>query len=157
MPLVLEQFPLTRVRATASINFLSEEVTAPHTPTDVDEVFPRPQSNDEKLLAEINPLWRRNLFALLEQPKSSSSAFLLYSLTTFLIVFSALVTVLETVPALHIISIRTWFGVETSIVALFTLEYIARCLAWSNSWISLLKWITCMCSLVVCLVALFSF
>ena len=136
---VLEHLPLTRIsRATAGSNFLEEISTA-----DVGEIFPQTQSNDDKTLAEINPPWRRHLFALLEQPKSSSSAFLLHTLTTFLIVFSALVTVLETVPSFHIISVRSWFGVETSIVALFTVEYMARCFAWSNTWISLLKWVTC--------------
>lgn len=139
---VLEHLPLNRIRVTAGSNFLTETATS-HTPADISEIFPQPQSNDDKMLAEITPLWRRNLFAVLEQPKSSSSAFLLHSLTTFLILFSALVTVLETVPTFHIISVRSWFGVETSIVALFTVEYIARCLAWSNSWMSLLKWVTC--------------
>jgi hypothetical protein len=145
---VLEHLPLTRIRATAGSNFLTEE-TSPHTPADIGDIFPQPQSNDDKTLSEINPPWRRHLFAVLEQPKSSSSAFLLHSLTTFLIVFSALVTVLETVPTFHIISIRSWFGVETSIVALFTVEYIARCLAWSNSWLGLLKWVTCTSSVFV--------
>ena len=137
---VLEHLPLTRIsRATAGSNFLTEEIST----ADVGEIFPQTQSNDDKTLAEINPAWRRHLFALLEQPKSSSSAFLLHTLTTFMIVFSALVTVLETVPSFHIISVRSWFGVETSIVALFTVEYMARCFAWSNTWISLLKWVTC--------------
>jgi len=103
---VLEHFPLTRtrIRTTAELNFLTEEI--PRTPADIGEVFHQPQSNDDKTLAEIHPRWRRNLFALLEQPKSSSSAFLLHTLTTFLIIFSALVTVLETIPTLHIISTR---------------------------------------------------
>jgi hypothetical protein len=149
MAMVLEQLPLTRIRVTAGSNFLTEETSVSHTPADIGEIFPQPQSNDEKTLSEIHPLWRRNLFAVLEQPKSSSSAFLLHTLSTFLIVFSALVTVLETVPTFHIISVRAWFGVETSIVALFTVEYIARCFAWSSSWLSLLKWITCTCLVVV--------
>jgi potassium voltage-gated channel Shal-related subfamily D member 2 len=137
---ILERLPLTRIRVTAGSNFLTEE---PSVTADINEIFPQEQSNDDKTLSEIYPPWRRNLYAILEQPRSSSSAFLLYTLSTFLIVFSALVTVLETVPAFHIVSVRSWFGVETSIVALFTVEYIARCFAWSNTWWSLLKWITC--------------
>jgi potassium voltage-gated channel Shal-related subfamily D protein 2 len=141
--LMSEHFPLTRIRPTPALNFLTEEHSESPTSS---ELYPKPQSNDDKALAEINPPWRRSLFALIEQPKSSQSAFLLHTLTTCLIVFSALVTVLETVPTFHLISFRSWFGVETSIVALFTVEYIARSLAWSNTWISLLKWVTCTCS-----------
>ncbi|KAK0457996.1 uncharacterized protein EV420DRAFT_1748335 [Desarmillaria tabescens] len=47
---------------------------------------------------------------------------------------------METVPAFHSISTRVWFGFETSLVALFTVEYVARCIAWSGSWMSLLRW-----------------
>jgi hypothetical protein len=47
------------------------------------------------------------------------------------------------VPAVHSISTRVWFGLETSIVALFTMEYASRCVAWSNTWSSLLYWMFC--------------
>jgi hypothetical protein len=63
--------------------------------------------------------------------------------STFLIVLSAIITVLETVPAVHSISNSIWFGLETSIVALFTMEYGARCVAWSNTWSSLFYWMFC--------------
>ncbi|KAH9480920.1 Potassium voltage-gated channel subfamily B member 1 [Psilocybe cubensis] len=88
----------------------------------------------------IRPLWKRALFELLEQPTSSRAAFVVHMFTIFMIIFSASITVLETVPAVHSISTRVWFGVETSIVALFTVEYVARCLAWSYSWQSLFHW-----------------
>jgi hypothetical protein len=89
------------------------------------------------------PAWKRDLYSLLEQPTSSQSAFLVYILTTGLIILSAIVTVTETVESLHYVSPRLWFGLETSLVALFTVEYTARCVAWSGSWKSLLKWIIC--------------
>jgi potassium voltage-gated channel Shal-related subfamily D protein 2 len=136
---------LTRIRLSESSRFLTEESPRLPEPTDVGDLFSQSRSNDENTLAAIHPAWKRNLHALLEQPKSSSSAFLIHMLTTFLILFSALVTILETVPEFHSISTRAWFGVETSLVALFTVEYIARCLAWSGSWMSFLKWTTCMC------------
>jgi len=65
----------------------------------------------------------------------------MHMFTTSLIVISAFVTVLETVPAVHSISTRIWFGLETSVVALFTVEYIARSLAWSNTWSTLFHWV----------------
>ncbi|KAG6855455.1 hypothetical protein H0H87_002621 [Tephrocybe sp. NHM501043] len=55
-------------------------------------------------------------------------------LVTTLILTSALVTVLETVPTLRGVGSGAWFGVETCLVVLFTIEYIARCVAWSASW-----------------------
>lgn len=105
--------------------------------------------HDKEQLASIHPLWKRDLFALLEQPKSSSGAMLIHVLMTSLILTSAIVTVVETVPAFHTISPQFWFGIETTLVAMFTVEYLARCVAWSSSWRSLLKWMTCMCFLSI--------
>ncbi|EKM79679.1 hypothetical protein AGABI1DRAFT_59386 [Agaricus bisporus var. burnettii JB137-S8] len=95
---------------------------------------------DDPVFESIKPGWKHTLFALLERPTSSPAALLLYAVSTGLIIFSAIVTVLETVPAFHSISNRIWFGIETSFVALFTVEYIARCIAWSPTWMTLFKW-----------------
>ncbi|QRV91181.1 ion channel protein [Ceratobasidium sp. AG-Ba] len=37
---------------------------------------------------------------------------------------------------------RVWFGIETALVALFTLEYGARCFAHSETWSQLWNWAT---------------
>ncbi|KAH9991133.1 hypothetical protein BJV77DRAFT_554733 [Russula vinacea] len=87
----------------------------------------------------ITPAWRLHLYNLLERPNSSAAAVLVHVLVTVVIVFSALVTILETVPgALHSLPGGLWFGLETSLVALFTVEYVARCAATSYSWSGLL-------------------
>lgn len=123
--------------------FLVEEYRPP-SPTNINDVFPQSTSfGEDVVLDNIQPLWKRSLFALLERPTSSPPAFLVYAMTTALIIVSALITVLETVPAFHSISARVWFSIETSLVALFTVEYLARCLAWSNTWKSLCKWTFC--------------
>ncbi|KAM6489995.1 hypothetical protein JOM56_014574 [Amanita muscaria] len=135
----LANIEMPQMRSLGSSHFLNEE----HSPC-----LPGGATNDdmpssasyEKDVVNIHPIWKRNLNALLEHPTSSSSAFVINMFTTFLIVLSALVTVFETVPAFHSISTRTWFGLETSLVALFTVEYIARCIAWSSTWFTLLKW-----------------
>lgn len=94
--------------------------------------------------AGITPAWRLHLYNLLERPNSSAAAVLVHVLVTFLIVFSALVTILETVPgALHALPGGLWFGLETSLVALFTVEYVARCAATSYSWSGLFGWVGC--------------
>jgi hypothetical protein len=92
----------------------------------------------------ITPAWRLHLYNLLERPNSSAAAVLVHVLVTVLIVFSALVTILETVPgALHSLPGGLWFGLETSLVALFTVEYVARCAATSYSWSGLFGWVGC--------------
>ncbi|KAI0297450.1 hypothetical protein B0F90DRAFT_1811118 [Multifurca ochricompacta] len=89
----------------------------------------------------ITPAWRLNLYNLLERPNSSPAAVLIHVLVTILIVFSALVTIIETVPAFHSLPGGMWFGLETSLVALFTVEYVARCVASSYSWSSFFAWV----------------
>jgi potassium voltage-gated channel Shal-related subfamily D member 2 len=91
----------------------------------------------------ITPAWRLHLYNLLERPNSSPAAVLVHVLVTVLITFSALVTVLETVPAFHSLPGGLWFGLETSLVALFTVEYVARCVATSYSWSAFFGWVGC--------------
>jgi len=106
--------------------------------------------SDHRNEAPIRPAWKRSLFHLLEDPSSSAAAFLVYILTTSLILTSALVTIFETVPYFHSISPSVWFGIETSLVALFTIEYIARTVAWSTTWQSYLGWALCMFNSLSC-------
>ncbi|KDQ33914.1 hypothetical protein PLEOSDRAFT_1099865 [Pleurotus ostreatus PC15] len=136
------EVPLARTRSPNSAKFLVEQPSRSSSPPDVNDIFTGPQSFDDATLDAIAPAWRRDLFALMELANSSPQAFLMHILITSLIIVSALVTVLETVPAFHYISTRFWFGLETSLVALFTVEYVARCLAWSTTWRSLFKWST---------------
>jgi hypothetical protein len=106
----------------------------------------------------ITPAWRLHLYNLLERPNSSAAAVLVHVLVTFLIVFSALVTILETVPgALHSLPGGLWFGLETSLVALFTVEYVARCAATSYSWSGLFGWVGCALFFSPPLLQVFSF
>src|SRR5687767_14257581 len=101
---------LTRIQSSDSFSrFLTEESHLPNSPNDVGEIFSHGRSVDEAILASIHPPWKRDLFALLEQPTSSSSAFLTHILITSLIVISASVTILETVPASHLVPINVWF------------------------------------------------
>lgn len=132
---------LNRLRRPPRLNpgtFFTQELSSPTSPGN--PTFQNPDDDDAQT---IHPSWKRSLYRLLEQPTSSSAAFLFHMFSTFLITLSAIITVLETVPAVHSISTRVWFGLETSIVALFTMEYIARCFAWSNTWSTLFYWIFC--------------
>ena len=154
-----DRIPLSRLRSTTSARFLTEE--SQRSPQDIDQLFPNiPQ---DITADETGPAWKKELYALLEHPTSSQSAFIIHILMTGLIILSAIITVLETgmyntslapnakwnsssftVPSLHYISPRFWFGLETMLVALFTVEYAARCIAWSSTWKNLFQWVTCM-------------
>ncbi|KAG1716077.1 hypothetical protein ID866_1103 [Astraeus odoratus] len=129
--------PLSDLRSPVSTRFLTEE--PPLSPRDVDDVFPNSTSFDEPP-DHIKSPQKRAAFDLLERPTSSPSAFLVHFASTSLIVFSAVVTILETVPSFHTTSPRVWFGLETTLVLLFTVEYSARLFAWSSSWQTLAKW-----------------
>ncbi|KAG6370518.1 hypothetical protein JVT61DRAFT_11299 [Boletus reticuloceps] len=135
-----QSIPLARVSSVA-VRFLTEE-TQPHSPQNIEDIFPN-SATFEHGPDPIKSPKKHAIFELLERPTSSSSAFLVHFASTSLIIFSAIVTILETVPSFHSISPRVWFGLETSLVLLFTVEYCARLFAWSSSWITLAKWIFC--------------
>lgn len=139
-----ERIPLSHIRPSVSSRFLTEEATGRRSPSP-DDIFPHSISLEDAPdhLLVTHPAWKRELYSLLEQPTSSQSAFIIHILMTGLIILSAIATAMETVPAFHYISPRFWFGLETSVVALFTVEYTARSIAWSGTWMSLFRWITC--------------
>ncbi|KAF6744552.1 hypothetical protein DFP72DRAFT_1078399 [Ephemerocybe angulata] len=110
------------------------------TPRDLYSLFPPHDQPDEQSVLTIRPLWKRRLHELLEQPASSRSAFAVHMVSMALIVTSALITVL-TVPTFHRVSNRVWFGMETGLVVVFTVEYIARVVCWSFTWSSLFRWV----------------
>jgi potassium voltage-gated channel Shal-related subfamily D protein 2 len=60
---------------------------------------------------------------------------LVHVLVTALITFSNSVTILETVPVFRSLPGGIWFGIETSLVALFTVEYVTQ----QTFWIRLLR------------------
>ncbi|PVG01555.1 voltage-gated potassium channel [Serendipita vermifera] len=89
--------------------------------------------------------FRHALYLLLEQPTSSNSAFTLHLITNTIIVLSAFLTILETIPAFHAVDSSLWFGLETGIVVLFSVEYGARSIGWgfgesNGGWKRWWKW-----------------
>ncbi|KZT09259.1 voltage-gated potassium channel [Laetiporus sulphureus 93-53] len=134
-----ESIPLARVRSPISRSHHSPM----NTPAlELEDLPPSTSldSIDDEHVKQIRPLWKRNLYMLLERPTSSQSAFLVHVVTTSLIILSAIVTVLETIPSFHSISPRIWFGFETTLVVLFTAEYVARCIAHSTGLWTFLRW-----------------
>jgi hypothetical protein len=100
----------------------------------------------------IHTEWRRWLWYLLEAPSSSSSSVAVHITSTGLICTSALITILETLPAFHATPSHIWFGLETTLVVCFTVEYAARFIAHSESWRSLFLWARCSltCCFIIC-------
>ncbi|KAJ3821360.1 hypothetical protein F5880DRAFT_1624774 [Lentinula raphanica] len=128
-----QSIELPRIRTSFSNQalFLTEDRLSPVS-RDISGLFAQTDNYDQSELEKIHPPWKRDLYALLEQPNSSVGAFLVHFLMTFFILLSAVVTVLETVPAFH--------SINPQICAIPTVEYLARCTAWSSSWSGLLKW-----------------
>jgi potassium voltage-gated channel Shal-related subfamily D protein 2 len=82
----------------------------------------------------------QTLYDLLEDPTSSSAAFIIHVFTTFLIITSAIITVLETLPPFHRTPGRVWFGLETALVVCFTVEYVCRAYAHSRTLAQFWNW-----------------
>lgn len=137
-----QQIPLSRISTTSA----SSPFVASHASPEEPEYPDGLAYDDDDGTKRMPPSWQKDIYMLLEQPTSSQAAFLVHFFTTSLIVFSAVVTVLETVPAFHSISGSVWFGLETTLVVLFTIEYIGRCIAHGTSWKSFFKWVICECS-----------
>ncbi|OSD07474.1 voltage-gated potassium channel [Trametes coccinea BRFM310] len=132
-----QTIPLTRIPTPRSS---SPYVPAPDSPGQAE--FQNGLAYDNADEARAMPQsWQKDLYMLVEQPTSSQAAFLVHIFTTSLIIVSAVVTVLETVPAFHSIPGGIWFGLETTLVVLFTIEYIARCIAHGTSWTRFFKWV----------------
>ncbi|KAH6883633.1 hypothetical protein BKA70DRAFT_1575439 [Coprinopsis sp. MPI-PUGE-AT-0042] len=129
----------TGLNTSTNAHRFTEENRSPQA-RDIYEMFPQSTVDDEVIL-NIKPTWKRNLHFLLERPTTSQAAFVIHVFTTFLIVLSAVITILETVPTFHSIPTSIWFGMETTLVAMFTMEYVARCVAWSYSWTALFHWV----------------
>ncbi|KAJ1796623.1 hypothetical protein LPJ59_003637 [Coemansia sp. RSA 2399] len=82
----------------------------------------------------IKSKWKRDLFLLFEDPSSSVGAFLINVFVTFMIIFSAVLTTVETIPALHKGNAHVWLALELTIVAIFTLEFVLRFLGHTDTW-----------------------
>ncbi|GAN00624.1 voltage-gated potassium channel [Mucor ambiguus] len=91
-------------------------------------------------MPEIKNDIKRKLYLLLEEPASSRSAFWTNVIVSFFILFSAITTTIETIPSFRSAkSNRVWFHLESAMVALFTLEYLLRMFAHSDSFRMLKK------------------
>ncbi|ELU41586.1 hypothetical protein AG1IA_04381 [Rhizoctonia solani AG-1 IA] len=135
-PSTAPDIPLREMGGSPSNGTVSEQFVVEQDPEDLDTNATRIQ------IAVLIYRIRREMYLLMEQPNSSTSAFVIHFFSTFLIAFSACVTTLETLPAFRSSSERVWFGIETALVALFTLEYGARCFAHSETWSQLWSWAT---------------
>ncbi|CAG8760614.1 2049_t:CDS:10, partial [Cetraspora pellucida] len=85
--------------------------------------------------------WKRNLFLLLEDPSSSKAAFMVNVFVSFSIILSAVLTTVETIPSFRLTSSSVWFNFETTVVFMFTIEYILRLIAHSDSFKQLWKFV----------------
>ncbi|CED85353.1 voltage-gated potassium channel [Phaffia rhodozyma] len=143
---------LTRKDLPASLNFTVDET---HHPADLNRQIHDPDGthsghtsgntvamlglgNDDDtwdIARGMKSGWRRQLFLMMEEPTSSDMAFHIHWGVTALILISACLTVFSTLPGFHKnpLLARSLFGLDTTIVVLFTVEYLARLLAHSDN------------------------
>ncbi|KAI8098735.1 uncharacterized protein BX664DRAFT_319452 [Halteromyces radiatus] len=118
---------VTTAAAAAAAAHLHHDHDVGHLTEDDTEPAQYPEDN-------IDNRFKRSLYLLLEEPSSSRAAFCTNVVVSFLIVSSAVMTTIETIPTFRSAeSNRVWFHLESTMVALFTLEYILRLFAHSDS------------------------
>ncbi|CAG8538711.1 12841_t:CDS:2 [Ambispora gerdemannii] len=116
--------------------------------TEIPQELREPEADNDDNAAsntEANSMrndWKRELFLLLEDPSSSRHAFHVNVFVSFCIVLSAVLTTIETIPTFRSTDSSVWFNFETTIVVIFTIEYILRVVAHSDSSRQLFKHVT---------------
>ncbi|KAJ2774360.1 hypothetical protein IWQ57_000863, partial [Coemansia nantahalensis] len=88
----------------------------------------------DQMAKSIRSEWRRRLFLLFEDPSSSTAAFMINVFMSFMIILSAVLTTVETIPALRKGHVTLWFAFELAIVVLFTVEFVLRFLGHTDTW-----------------------
>lgn len=86
-------------------------------------------------------LWKRDLYLLMEDPSSSRLALAFNLGLAFVILFSVVLTTIETIPAVLELQWTIWSRLELITVALFTLELALRTAAHSGSFKHLLSFL----------------
>ncbi|KAJ2714586.1 hypothetical protein H4R19_001648 [Coemansia spiralis] len=82
----------------------------------------------------IRSAWRRRLFLLFEDPSSSQTAFIINVFVSFMIILSAVLTTVETIPALRKGHAVLWLALELTTVVIFTVEFVLRFLGHTDTW-----------------------
>ncbi|KAJ2358378.1 hypothetical protein IWW50_001095 [Coemansia erecta] len=82
----------------------------------------------------IRSKWKRELFLLFEDPSSGPSAFIMNVFVTFMIIFSAVLTTVETMPSLRKGNTHMWLAFELVIMVVFTVEFVLRFLGHTDTW-----------------------
>ncbi|CAO3572133.1 unnamed protein product [Mortierella alpina] len=111
---------------------------------DIPQQLMREPDADNQSNSQANAIrnpFKRKLYLLLEDPSSSNPAFALNVWVSFAIVLSAVITTIETIPSFRSTDSKIWFYFETIMVALFTIELIARVICHSDSFKQLKKFV----------------
>ncbi|KAJ9083262.1 hypothetical protein DSO57_1036426 [Entomophthora muscae] len=101
----------------------------------ISQTFLLEESHSEKL-------WKRTLYLLMEDPSSSRTAFLVNIFLAGVILFSVMLTTIETIPAVRELQWKLWSHFELATVILFTLELCLRIAAHSGNSNHLRKFLT---------------
>ncbi|KAI8050273.1 hypothetical protein BDF22DRAFT_696383 [Syncephalis plumigaleata] len=83
--------------------------------------------------ASIHNIWKRQFYLLMEDPSSSGAAFFVSVFVVCMIVVSAVIATIETIPKFRSGETPIWFAIETAVVALLAIEAALRIYAHSDT------------------------
>ncbi|RKP08934.1 hypothetical protein THASP1DRAFT_29278 [Thamnocephalis sphaerospora] len=89
--------------------------------------------------ASIHSPWKRQFYLLMEDPSSSGAAFFVNVFVVLMIVLSAVIATVETIPKFRSGETPIWFALETAVVVLLALEFAARVFAHSDQSLRLIR------------------
>ncbi|KAI9293892.1 voltage-gated potassium channel [Neoconidiobolus thromboides FSU 785] len=85
--------------------------------------------------------WKRDLYLIMEDPSSSNLALIFNLSLAALIIFSVLLTTIETIPSIRELKWSIWFVLELLVMLLFTIELALRVVAHSHTTKQLLEFL----------------
>ncbi|RKP27379.1 hypothetical protein SYNPS1DRAFT_21076 [Syncephalis pseudoplumigaleata] len=85
------------------------------------------------MLIAIQNVWKRRFYLLMEDPSSSGAAFFVSVFVVCMIVVSAVIATIETIPQFRAGETPIWFALETAVVALLAIETALRVYAHSDT------------------------
>ncbi|KAI0243767.1 hypothetical protein L0F63_000641 [Massospora cicadina] len=91
--------------------------------------------------SHFEKLWKRELYLVMEDPSSSRMALAFNLVLAGVILFSVVLTTIETIPAVLVLQWTIWSRLELVTVALFTIELALRTAAHSGSFDHLMSFL----------------
>ncbi|KAI9591167.1 hypothetical protein BDF19DRAFT_499541 [Syncephalis fuscata] len=104
--------------------------------------------------ASIHNIWKRRFYLLMEDPSSSGAAFFISVFVVCMIIMSAIIATVETIPKFRSGETPIWFALETAVVILLAIELSMRVYAHSDTTARIFKFMLSPMTIIDTLVVL---